>query len=100
MPRARVAGIAMLAVLGCSKPNLEAERAAILATDKPWMDAIAAKDVEKSISYWSEDAVVMPQGQPAVTGKPALRAWATEMFEDPRVQHPLGHDRGEGRSER
>ena len=84
MPRVPwVAGIAMLAVLGCSKPDLEAEKAAILATDKPWMDAIAAKDVERSISYWSEDAVVMPQGQPAIVGNPALKAWATETLKIP-----------------
>ena len=83
MPRLWLAGGAMLVVLGCSKPDLEAEKAAILATDQPWMDAIAAKDVEKAISYWSEDAVVMPQGQPAVTGKPALRAWASETLKIP-----------------
>jgi len=78
-----VAGWAMLAVLGCSKLDPEADRRAILATDNPWMDAIAAKDVEKVISFWAEDAVVMPQGQPAVLGKPALRAWATEMMKIP-----------------
>ena len=85
MPRLQsvVAGWAMLAVLGCSKADLEADRKAILATDKPWMDAIAAKDVEKAISFWAEDAVVMPQGQPAVLGKIALRAWATEMMKIP-----------------
>jgi ketosteroid isomerase-like protein len=73
----------LLCVVGCSKPDLEAEKRAILATDKPWMDAIAAKDVEKAVSFWSEDAVVMPQGQPAVVGKAALRIWAGEMTKIP-----------------
>jgi uncharacterized protein (TIGR02246 family) len=81
--RSALAGTAMLAVLGCAKPDLDAERLAILATDKPWMDAIAAKDLERSISFWADDATVLPQGQPAVVGKPALRAFATEMFKIP-----------------
>jgi uncharacterized protein (TIGR02246 family) len=81
--RSGVAGCALLAVLGCSKPDLEAEKAAILATDKPWMAAIATKDLEKAISFWGDDAVVLPQGQPAVAGKAALRAFATEMFKIP-----------------
>jgi hypothetical protein len=58
----------LLSVVGCSKPDLEAEKRAILATDKPWMDAIAAKDVRRR-SFLSEDAVVMPQGQLAVVGR-------------------------------
>jgi uncharacterized protein (TIGR02246 family) len=73
----------MLAVLACSKPDLDGERRAILATDKPWMEAIAAKDVEKAISFWAEDAVVLPQGQPAIAGKPALRKFAAESFKIP-----------------
>lgn len=74
----------MLAVVGCSRPpDLEADKAAILATDKPWQTAITAHDVEKSISYWGEDAVVMPPGQTSVVGKAALRIWATEAFKIP-----------------
>jgi uncharacterized protein (TIGR02246 family) len=81
--RSGVAGCALLVVLGCSKPDLEAEKAAVLATDKPWMAAIAAKDLEKAISYWGDDAVVLPPGQSAIVGKAALRAFATEMFKIP-----------------
>jgi uncharacterized protein (TIGR02246 family) len=81
--RSALAGTAMLAVLGCAKPDLEAEKSAILATDRPWMDAIRAKDVERAISYWADDAVVMPPGQSPVAGKAALRAFATESFKIP-----------------
>jgi ketosteroid isomerase-like protein len=70
-------------VLGCSKPDLEAALTAILATDKPWMAAIAAKDVERSISFWADDGVVMPQGQPAVVGKAAQRTFVQQQFKVP-----------------
>ncbi|HTS81487.1 MAG TPA: DUF4440 domain-containing protein [Myxococcaceae bacterium] len=73
----------LLGLSGCSRVDLAAERAAILATDRPWQEAIAAKDVEKSLSFWAEDAVVMPPAQRAVVGKDAIRRFVTESFRIP-----------------
>ena len=53
----------MLWVLGCSKVDVEGERAAILGTDRPWQEAIAAKDVERAVSFWADDAVVIAPGR-------------------------------------
>lgn len=85
MPIARgwVAASMLLALLGCSRVDVDAERAAILATDKPWQEAIAAKDVERSIAFWADDAVVMPPGQPSLVGKDAIRRFVTESFKIP-----------------
>jgi len=76
-------GCALLCALGCSKPDLEAERAAILGTDQPWQDAIAAKDVERTLSFWADDAVVLAPGRPSLVGKDALRGFVTEAFKIP-----------------
>ena len=85
MPSVRewVAGCAVLWTLGCSKVDLDRERAAILATDRPWQEAIAAKDVERTLAFWADDAVVLPPGQPSVVGKDALRGFVTESFKIP-----------------
>lgn len=62
-----------------SKVDLKAEEAAIMKTDSTWATlAKESKDVDKIISYWSDDAVVLAPGQPAVKGKEALR----KMVED------------------
>ena len=53
----------LLSILGCSHVDVAAERDAILATDKPWQEAIAAKDVDRAVSFWSDDAVVLAPGQ-------------------------------------
>jgi ketosteroid isomerase-like protein len=54
------------------------ESAKLLQRDVEWADAATAgKDVEKIISYWADDAVVMEPGQPAVEGKQAIRAFVT-----------------------
>ena len=69
MTRGWAAPRGALGAVGCSRVDLAAERAAILATDRPWQEAIATKDVEKSLSFWAEDAVVMPPAQPAVVNE-------------------------------
>lgn len=61
-----------------------AESAALLKRDAEWADlAAAGKDVEKVVSYWSDDAVIMEPGQPAVEGKAAIRAFVTQSFATP-----------------
>lgn len=42
--------------------------------DQQWAAAFAAKDVDKSVSYYSDDAIVLPPNTPAVTSKDAIRA--------------------------
>jgi ketosteroid isomerase-like protein len=52
------------------------ERARLLRRDAEWAAAAAeGRDVERILSYWTEDAVVMPPGFPSLVGKEALRAY-------------------------
>src|SRR5947207_218229 len=64
-------------------PDLEAERAALFRLDKAWAQAAATRDVEKTVSFWADDARVFPPGQPAVTGKEALRQYVAGGFAQP-----------------
>jgi ketosteroid isomerase-like protein len=67
--------IVLLIMVSCNQPtvDLKAEEAAIMKTDSTWAaQAKEMKDVDKSVSYWADDAVVLPPGQPAVRGKEAL----------------------------
>ena len=51
------------------------EQARLLHQDAEWSDlASAGKDVDKIVSYWSDDAVLIFPGQPVLEGKPAIRA--------------------------
>ena len=80
--QARLPAWAMLALVGCVH-DLPSERAAILRTDKPWQEAIAVKNFELTVAFWSDDAVLMPPGQPAVVGKAAIRQFVRESFKLP-----------------
>jgi ketosteroid isomerase-like protein len=73
-------------LLGCSQrqfdPTEEGEN--MLHRDAEWADlAAAGKDVDKVVSYWSDDAVVIFPGQPAIHGKAAIRAYVTSCFQTP-----------------
>jgi uncharacterized protein (TIGR02246 family) len=78
-----MAMMALLAGPAGASVDVAAERAALSRADKAWSEAAMAKDVEKVLSYWTDDATVYPPGQPPVTGKDALRRYVTDGFAIP-----------------
>ena len=74
-----------IAVFGCAtKVDLEAERAAILRIDKEWSSVTAeGLDLDRIVSFWADDAVVLPPGFPAVVGKEVIRQYVAESFKLP-----------------
>jgi uncharacterized protein (TIGR02246 family) len=60
------------------------EEASLLKRDAEWAEAAASgQDVEKIISYWTDDALVIPPGQPVVEGKAAIRTFVRECLKIP-----------------
>lgn len=71
---------------GCGKPiiaNFAGEEAAIRATDAKWLAAAQARDLEHILPFWSDDAIILPPGEPAVTGKVAIRQYVAGAFASP-----------------
>lgn len=64
--------------------DLHAERKELLKRDADWA-ALASRgaDVETIVSYWTDDAIVLPPGQPAITGKAALREYVLNSLRTP-----------------
>lgn len=76
----------LLLLAGCSHRHFDpaAEGAKLLRRDAEWADlAVAGKDVEKVVSYWSDDAVLIFPGQPILEGKAAIRAYVSASFATP-----------------
>ena len=64
--------------------DLAAERTRLLRRDAEWAAAASeGSDVERVLSYWTDDAVVMPPGLPAVVGKAALRQYVEGSMQIP-----------------
>ena len=65
-------------------PDTRAEdEAAIRSTSKDWAAAAAAKDADKFVSFYADDAVVMLAGQPDVKGRAAIQETIGGMMKDP-----------------
>jgi uncharacterized protein (TIGR02246 family) len=54
-------------------PDLEAEAAMLMETSRAWSAAAGSGDIDAILSYWADDAVMMPPGQPPLRGKAAIR---------------------------
>ncbi|HEY6119987.1 MAG TPA: DUF4440 domain-containing protein [Pyrinomonadaceae bacterium] len=50
-----------------------ADETALKNQDSEWSKAAGAKDVAKTVSYYADDAIVMPPNSPLLTGKEPIR---------------------------
>ena len=56
------------------------DEAAVRATSAEWAKVAAAKDLEKTLSYYAEDASMFPPNAPVVTGADARRKMWTALL--------------------
>lgn len=64
--------------------ELALEKKRLLQRDTEWAAAAAeGRDVERVLSYWTDDAVVLAPGLPAVVGKEALRQYVLGSLQIP-----------------
>jgi len=54
-----------------------------MQTSREWSQIASTADIEKTLSYWAEDAVVMLAGQPILFGKKDIRKMVEESFKTP-----------------
>ena len=67
-----------------SHADLEEEKTRLLKRDAEWaLAASEGRDVEGMVSYWTDDAVVLPPGLPAIVGKAALRQYVDASLQIP-----------------
>jgi ketosteroid isomerase-like protein len=56
--------------------DLEQERRRLLQRDAEWASLSSqGRDVDRILSFWTDDAVVYPPGMPVLSGKAALRGY-------------------------
>lgn len=74
--KAQCAGVMVVAAM-CAAPAIaadaKAELAAIHAADQAWLKAFSAADGDGLARLYDEEAVLLPPGAPAVTGRAAIR---------------------------
>ena len=77
--------VASVAVSGYAKAaDIKAEEAALMKRDAEWSAvAYEGKDLEKILSYWADDATIIPSGGPVADGKAAIRAFVQGALATP-----------------
>jgi ketosteroid isomerase-like protein len=74
------------AAAGCTPSSFDpaAESSKLAQRDADWSTlSFEGKDIERIISYWSDDAHVLQPGLPPIEGKTAIRAFVTASLKIP-----------------
>jgi len=63
-----------------------ADESAVRDADAQWAKTAMTNDLDGTVSYYTDDASMLPPNAPIATGKPAIRAvWATMLSPDTAV---------------
>jgi uncharacterized protein (TIGR02246 family) len=74
----------LLACTSCaSAGNPDDVSARILQLDAEWSEAAQGRNIDRIVSYWADDATVLPPGSPPVVGKAAIREFVAKSFQTP-----------------
>lgn len=78
--------VGLMLIGGCRQPQFDSasEGRKLLQRDAEWAKlASEGKDVDKVVSYWTDDAKIIEPGEPIYAGKAAIRAFVAESFKMP-----------------
>ena len=75
----------VFATISCNQTKVDkkAEGEKLMQLSNEWSQSIATKNVDKTVSYWADDAFVMQEGQAPLKGKQAIRQMVEESFKIP-----------------
>jgi uncharacterized protein (TIGR02246 family) len=83
----------------CSTPpptpavDVAAEQAKLRDLESGWVKEAAAKDLDKIVAHYTDDAVFIMPGMPAIKGKDGIRAGWKGMLDDPNLKLDFSADR-------
>ena len=63
--------------------DLAKEEAAIRQADAQWLAAAKSHDLEKTVSSWTDDAVIVAPDQPVIRGRKAIHDYVAGAFATP-----------------
>lgn len=74
-----------ITILSCNQPatDTRAEGEKVMQLSKDWAQAADAGNVEKIVSYWADDAVLIAPGEPMLDGKKAIKEMVEASYKIP-----------------
>ena len=70
-----ITSLALLSLMSCAetKVDTKAEGDKVMQLSKEWSDAASSGNLDKTLSYWADDAVLIAAQEPVMKGKPAIK---------------------------
>lgn len=65
------------------KIDKKTEGEKLMQVSRDWSNAAEAGDIEKTLNYWADDAVLISAGEPELRGKQAIRGMVEGSLKDP-----------------
>lgn len=81
--------VLFLTIISCNQQqqvDTKEEGEKLMQLSRDWSEAASSRNLEETLSYWDNDAVLISPGQPALEGKDAIRGMVEENFSDPSFQ--------------
>jgi uncharacterized protein (TIGR02246 family) len=77
--------VLLIAMISCknNKADTAKEGETLMQLSRDWSKSASTDDIEKTLSYWSEDAIMMSPGQPTLSGKKEIRAMVESSMKAP-----------------
>jgi uncharacterized protein (TIGR02246 family) len=74
-----------LIIFSCNEKKVDkkAEGDKVMQLSRDWARTASTGDVEKTVNYWADDAVLISAGQPLLKGKQAIRQMVEESYKIP-----------------
>jgi uncharacterized protein (TIGR02246 family) len=80
-----LAVLIVIIIISCQpeKIDTKAEGEKLMQVSREWSKAAEARDIEKTLNYWADEAVVISAGEPELRGKKAIREMVEGSINDP-----------------
>ena len=75
----------VLTTVSCTQPKVDkkAEEEKIMQLSREWSQAAASADVNKTMSYWADEAYMVAEGIPPLQGKTAIKEMVEQSYKMP-----------------
>jgi ketosteroid isomerase-like protein len=70
-----IAGLFLIILFGCKEKKIDTrlEGEKLMQLSRDWSKSASTDDIEKTMSYWADDAIFMANGEPILNGKKEIR---------------------------
>lgn len=86
--RPNLAFLLLFVIAGCTsnKVDTKAEGEKLMQVSRDWSKSAAGNDIDKTMSYWADTALLLLTGQPAIQGKQNIRQMVESTASIPGFQ--------------